>query len=67
MAAPKVALCSRCKEALANDSSYCLACGYQNTDELLARKAELEHKADLRIAFQRWLVQLMSPWRYWRR
>ena len=66
MAAPKVAHCSRCKEALVNDSSYCLACGYQNTDELLARKAELVHKADMRIALQRMIAQLTSLLR-WRR
>ena len=66
MAVPQVAYCSRCREQLVNDSSYCLACGYQNTDELLARKAELVHKADMRIAFQRMMVQLTSLMR-WRR
>jgi hypothetical protein len=58
--------CVRCRQALPEGSSYCVSCGADNVEALLARRVEATQQADARISWLRFVRNLFRGARYGR-
>lgn len=52
--------CVRCRQELPAGTSYCVGCGTDNVEALLARRVETVRQADARISWSRFARQLFQ-------